>query len=519
VSPPAPGPEKQEAPPPPPAGGAPGSLEAGLEALARRVAADAAYLMLREEDRLVPAARLHGRAGDGTPWAQDPRLTALAARALEAGRGVQEAVPAESRPRSGGERGVTYAALRLEGLGGPFGVAVLGYRVRPADLEARLDALGRDSRAAVLALEHACLRAQLDAERAAFAASRRVLEQRVRKAEERRRVLIHILSDLNRFNRRLVDQGKAMIHILTDYEKDRREAGLQAERLDGSRRALLNILKDSHESNLRLADSRKAMIHIMDDLRETTREIRQREQELRDKQEQLVQAGKLATLGELTTGVAHELNNPLNNIGLYVGNVIDLIELGRMDKKRILAELNRTMLQIRKATEIISHLRTFGRAAPVSREPVMVNQVIQRALALLHEQFRLREIQVATDLSEVEPVVTGNPIQIEQVALNLLANARDAVARATLKRITIVSRVREAWVELVIEDSGPGIPRGLEQRIFDPFFTTKEVGAGTGLGLSITYGIIREHGGSIEVTNAPGRGARFTILLPAGREP
>src|SRR6185503_19752459 len=136
--------------------------------------------------------------------------------------------------------------------------------------------------------------------------------------------------------KRLADQRKAMLHILVDHEGDRRRLARQTERLDSSRRALLHILQDSHKSNLRLERSRKAMIHIMDDLRETTAGMQRREQELRDKQEQLVQAGKLATLGELTTGIAHELNNPLNNIGLFVGNAIDLIELGKTDSEPIL---------------------------------------------------------------------------------------------------------------------------------------------------------------------------------------
>lgn len=118
----------------------------------------------------------------------------------------------------------------------------------------------------------------------------------------------------------------------------------------------------------------------MSDLKETTAEVERRELELREKQEQLVQAGKLATLGELTTGVAHELNNPLNNIGLFIGNAIDLIELGMADPRQISQELHNAMQQVRKATEIISHLRTFGRAASVSYEPVAVNQVIQSAI-------------------------------------------------------------------------------------------------------------------------------------------
>jgi C4-dicarboxylate-specific signal transduction histidine kinase len=323
------------------------------------------------------------------------------------------------------------------------------------------------------------------------------LEQRLRKSEDRRR---------------------AMLHILSDYEDDRRQLARQTEQLRNTRRALLHILQDFHRSNLHLEQGRKALMHIMSDLHSTTLEMQRREQELREKQEQLVQAGKLATLGELTTGIAHELNNPLNNIGLFVGNVIDGIELGKSDKDLILHELTSAMGQVRKATEIISHLRTFGRAAPVSQEPLSINQVVEQALSLMREQLRLRDIDVRLDLAAENPKVVGNPIRLEQVCMNLLTNARDALVDAPHKEIIITSRAVAGSVELRFRDTGHGIPPELEQRVFDPFFTTKEVGAGTGLGLSITYGIIQDHRGSITIKNHPGDGVTFVIVLPLGDE-
>jgi C4-dicarboxylate-specific signal transduction histidine kinase len=340
------------------------------------------------------------------------------------------------------------------------------------------------------------------------------LERRVRRGEENRRALLHIMGDLNESNKRLADQRKAMIHILGDYEADRSRLARQTERLDNSRRALLHILQDSHNSNIRLEDSRKAMIHIMGDLRETTQEMERREQELRDKQEQLIQAGKLATLGELTTGVAHELNNPLNNIGLFVGNVIDYVRMGQVDNERMVGDLEKVVDQVKKATEIISHLRTFGRVAPVTVEPVSVNDIIERALSLTQEQLRLREIEIDLDLCAEAPVVLGSSIQLEQVFINLLTNARDALTEADQRRIEIFCSIEGDAVVTVLRDTGPGIPEGLEQRIFDPFFTTKDVGTGTGLGLSITYGIIKDHRGSITVESTPGEGASFRIELP-----
>lgn len=342
------------------------------------------------------------------------------------------------------------------------------------------------------------------------------LEARVEASVQSRRALLHIMGDLADSNRRLNDQRRAMVHILVDYEKDRKDLANQTEKLNNSRRALMHIVSDAHQSNQRLSDSRKAMIHIMGDLREMTAEISHRESELREKQDQLVQAAKLATLGELTTGIAHELNNPLNNIGLYLGNVLDRLDKGQADDAKLRKDLSAALTQVHKATEIISHLRTFGRSAPSEREPVAINEVIHRACALVQEQFRLRGIELILDLDTSEPVTLGSAIQLEQVIMNLLTNARDAVSNAPERKIVIKTSVEATRLIVSTFDTGPGIPQELEQKVFDPFFTTKEVGEGTGLGLSIVYGIIREHGGNISIDTS-GTGGHFIIELPVER--
>jgi C4-dicarboxylate-specific signal transduction histidine kinase len=342
-----------------------------------------------------------------------------------------------------------------------------------------------------------------------------ILEGRVQAGEQRRRAMVNIMKDLADSNRRLNDQRRAMLHILGDYEKDRKDLAEQSERLTNSRRALMHILQDAHQSNERLGETRKAMIHIMGDLRDTTEEISRREQELRDKQEQLVQAGKLATLGELTTGVAHELNNPLNNIGLFLGNLLDRLEMGSHDPEILRRDLTRSLQQVRKATEIIDHLRTFGRAAPMTREQVSLNEVVRSAASLLQEQFRLRDIQLTLDLDACDARVLANAIQLEQVVMNLLTNARDAVSGSERKTIRVRTGKRGHQATIEVEDSGHGVPVDLEQRVFDPFFTTKEVGEGTGLGLSIVYGILKDHEGSISIERGESTGARFVVSIPS----
>jgi PAS domain S-box-containing protein len=250
-----------------------------------------------------------------------------------------------------------------------------------------------------------------------------------------------------------------------------------------------------------------------DHIRRLLSEAETRERQLVEKQAQLVQSAKLAGIGELATGIAHEINNPLNNITLFVGNAIDrLAPTGTHEA--IVSNLRKAEDQIRRAEAIINHLGTFGRLSSPHREPISINDVIQSAVSFVAEVLRVRSISVQLDLSPGDPTVPGNRIQLEQVFVNLLTNARDALQGAERKAISITSRMAGTIVEVVFRDTGSGIPSELLPRIFDPFFTTKPSGYGTGLGLSISYGILKEHHGEIEVDSRLGEGTTFIIRLP-----
>lgn len=252
-------------------------------------------------------------------------------------------------------------------------------------------------------------------------------------------------------------------------------------------------------------------------IRRLLTEAEARERQLVEKQAQLVQAAKLASIGELTTGIAHEINNPLNNIALFVGNAIDRLGSSRT-YDAIVSNLKKAEVQVRRAETIINHLRAFGRLSSPHKQPVSLNEVIQSAVSFVSEALRGRNISAQLDLSPAELIVDGNEVQLEQVFVNLLTNARDALENADRKTISITSRKAGTLIEVVFIDTGAGIPADLIPRIFDPFFTTKPSGQGTGLGLSISYGILKEHHGDIEVESRLGEGTTFLIRLPIGAE-
>jgi C4-dicarboxylate-specific signal transduction histidine kinase len=254
-------------------------------------------------------------------------------------------------------------------------------------------------------------------------------------------------------------------------------------------------------------------------LRESEARYRHTAQELREKQQQLVHAAKLGSLGEMATGVAHEINNPLNNIALILGNLIERVQRRRLDFETVPEQLKSALGQVEKAAHIVDHLRTFGRKATMPHSPVLMNEVIASALSLTQAQFKHANIELILELCCSNPVVMGNAIQLEQVLINVLTNARDAVEGVEKKTVHISSSMDGTHVTLAFGDTGCGIPKHAQAKVFDPFFTTKDVGKGTGLGLSVSYGIIQEHGGTITVESTPGNGATFTVRLPLAPDP
>jgi histidine kinase len=242
-------------------------------------------------------------------------------------------------------------------------------------------------------------------------------------------------------------------------------------------------------------------------------------------EQQLIQAAKMATLGEMSAGVAHELNQPLTVIAAGSGFLSKLLTRGQTPTPEQLGQVAREMTQqVERARRIIDHLREFGRKHEVRTENVSLNQPIQGVLGLLGQQLRVHNIEVETSLDANLPPILGDANRLEQVLINLIMNARDAIEERRRElpelkgRIAIASFVDQGQAVVTVADNGGGIPAPNLDRIFEPFFTTKEVGKGTGLGLSISYGIVRDFGGSIKVDNRPGEGATFRLGFPLRRE-
>ena len=229
-------------------------------------------------------------------------------------------------------------------------------------------------------------------------------------------------------------------------------------------------------------------------------------------QSQVYQSNKLASIGQLAAGVAHEINNPLTGVLVHSSFLHKRAVEGSEEQK----DLETIVHETKRCREIVKGLLDFARQAPTSKGTVEINPVIERALKIVDNQLRVKEIKVIRALRDDLPTTYADDNQIAQVLINLLVNAADAIGSGG-GEVYIATEIRETEegpaIEIKVADSGCGIAEQHLGRIFEPFFTTKEQ-QGTGLGLAVVWGIIRQHGGTIQVDSGPGRGATFTILLP-----
>lgn len=252
-------------------------------------------------------------------------------------------------------------------------------------------------------------------------------------------------------------------------------------------------------------------------LRVEVAERERAENELRRAQADLIQASKLAALGQMAAGLSHELNQPLAAIRAYAGNARAF--LTRSEPAKVDANLASIAELTERMARIIQNLRTYARKEPIATRPTLLAPAVREALALLEPRIAAAGAEVTTDLPEEPLLVVGGDVRLQQVLVNLVGNAIDAVAGRESRRIAISARADGGSIALTVADTGPGIAAEDLPRVFDPFFSTKEVGDGMGLGLSITYGIVQQFGGEISVANTPEGGAVFTVRLRRAQAP
>lgn len=232
-------------------------------------------------------------------------------------------------------------------------------------------------------------------------------------------------------------------------------------------------------------------------------------------EDQLIQSSKLASLGELVGGIAHEINNPASIILMRASSLMrEAKATGCPDD--ILDDIAVIQRQCSKVAQITSGLLAFSRQSPFDPKPADVNRTVSNAIGLVEQLMKNRDITCHTELDPDLPTVLLDTTRVEQVMLNLFNNAMDAMPDGG--RLSVLSSVCEEggqrMIRVAVSDTGEGVAHEHLDRLFDPFFTTKDVGKGTGLGLAISYGIVQEHGGRLTVESQPGEGATFTLLIP-----
>jgi signal transduction histidine kinase len=246
-------------------------------------------------------------------------------------------------------------------------------------------------------------------------------------------------------------------------------------------------------------------------LQTSRQELERALQILRATQAQLVQSEKMSAMGQFVAGIAHELNNPLTVVIGYA----ELLRFSGDRKPDELDNLEQIAAGAERCRKIVRGLLSFARQHKPQRRWVSINEILESSLDLMAYELRTSNVQIVRQFENNLPKVLADYQQLEQVFVNIINNARQAIGASRRDgQIRLTTESRHRLVRIVIEDNGPGIPAEHLPKIFNPFFTTKEVGQGTGLGLSLSYGLVQEHGGTITAENRPERGARFVIELP-----
>lgn len=246
-------------------------------------------------------------------------------------------------------------------------------------------------------------------------------------------------------------------------------------------------------------------------IEEEIAERRATEQQLRQTQADLIQAGKLAGLGQMSAALSHEFNQPLAAAKTYSDSAEVLIERGRLDEAR--DNIRRISALIDRMASISRHLRNFARKPNEKLSTVALDEVIRDTLEIAEARLKSARADLAVKIEEPAPIVQAGSVRLQQVLVNIITNAADAVEGLEDRRIDLTVTTEKSTVRIAVRDCGPGVPEAIRERIFDPFFTTKGVGKGLGLGLSISYNIIKDFGGSLSVGSHPEGGAEFVIEL------
>ena len=247
-----------------------------------------------------------------------------------------------------------------------------------------------------------------------------------------------------------------------------------------------------------------------------------------EKETQLIQASKMTTIGQMASGMAHEINQPLNVIQVCSDLLSKIVQRGlsfsREEIETLAEDIRRN---VQRASRVIQHVRDFARQSEVVRQKVNINKPIQDVFKVLGHQLAVHEVDLTLDLCDELPWVLADHNRLEQVFINLVTNAMDAMDEKQNhpqwwdgeKRLAIRTFVEADHVAVTVTDTGVGMTEEVKAKLFDPFFTTKKVGKGTGLGVSISYGIIKDYEGTIDIVSEPGKGTTFELRFPIFQEP